>query len=538
MSSQIWKTHFSQVESWIEEAIWGHRVYDQATPELILLEFLNVVSSLLRNGTTPFEESQSTTASVAYRRSLVLRTILFNNPNLNTPIRQSSDESERWRLQTESLFKTWQGYSSSGNQTVAAYDVFNAESFSYLRSRFPDYETYVRLVNVLRESAVEYGSNKRWTSQFLFPYCDRALFEDLNDRTFSTDRRFFGRTGELAYIMLARSGSGSQVWDQLRPIVFNDSAPQVRRWDQVVRALMHPQDEAGLGQSSSDGTKLGYLPYESHEVFSMFAEDMIALLKVGMPEYDALPYLANLISFHLLHYVLTISCQGLPEGARTVYVVEIKGKANDVVRRLAKRQYKVNDELTLRRIEHELEQLRNSADIIDIFASKDPQRLISWFKMKCWRRAPDLPGSVMSEEAKSAFLTNTWEAFRRSVIKKHNGHLASVHHEFARQCGLSSRVGTNAYRYCLSDDFLRMLILANVPDRTEFRVFLDRLFDRYGFIISKQHAEALGIPLDLSAFDSNEERLRSRLSNLGLLQIQSDDCAYVINRYTQGGTRR
>ena len=43
------RSPYRTVEIWLDEAIWGHRIYDQPTPELILLELLNVVDSLLRS---------------------------------------------------------------------------------------------------------------------------------------------------------------------------------------------------------------------------------------------------------------------------------------------------------------------------------------------------------------------------------------------------------------------------------------------------------------------------------------------------------
>ena len=32
-------------DMWVDEAIWGHRLYDEQTPWLALLEFLNVLRS-------------------------------------------------------------------------------------------------------------------------------------------------------------------------------------------------------------------------------------------------------------------------------------------------------------------------------------------------------------------------------------------------------------------------------------------------------------------------------------------------------------
>ena len=62
---------------------------------------------------------------------------------------------------------------------------------------------------------------------------------------------------------------------------------------------------------------------------------------------------------------------------------------------------------------------------------------------------------------------------------------------------------------------------------------VERLYERYGFVIAKRHADSLGLRLDLSDFNANDFRLRLRLANLGLLRILSDDCAFVLNRYSE-----
>lgn len=518
-----YRNRYPMTEIWLDEAIWGHRIYDQPSPELILLELLNVVDSLLRNHKQPFRAGRTLEEQIktSYRRSLVLRTILFNNATLRVPVETGYADDEAWEFQLEALRQTWSTYSG----------VTQEIDFSYLRQRFPSYRTYMDLVETLRRGAIEFESNKRWTSKFLFPYCPESLFEDLNDKRLSTDRRFFGRSGELAYLMLARSGCGDQIWEGLRSVLF-DRATHATRWQKAIASLAHGTDFASRAEEQT----LGYLPYESHHVFEIFGQDVKTLLNAGLPEYDVLPYLARLITFHLLHYVLVIAAEGLddpfiPKSYPPVtYVLEIQSERADVTRRLARNSFQLNNELPYRRIQTALKRLRELEDVRDAISTNDKPQLEQLLENRWWiavRRKPRARGAQNASQL--------WNAFEEAVKDRHRQHLGKVHHEYARSCGLASRAGTNAYRYAPTDSFLRTIVLANVARRLDYDEFLELLYHRYGFVIAKRHAQARNLGGDLTDFDLNNRRLQTRLTRLGLMHRLSDACAYVVNRYREEG---
>lgn len=60
-------------------------------------------------------------------------------------------------------------------------------------------------MSLVRTTSLEVNSNKRWTSKFVFPYGKDCLYEDLDKNATTNDRRFFGRTGEVLYLMLCRT---------------------------------------------------------------------------------------------------------------------------------------------------------------------------------------------------------------------------------------------------------------------------------------------------------------------------------------------
>jgi len=509
--------HYRDPEFWLDERIWGHRIYDQSTPHLILLETLNVAACLRDQGKIPFQDpppGEEHNTHTSFRRSLVLRTILFNNPTLNA----RRKDADPWQKQFEDLFRIWSSYPRKGalNQYygVDGADIEGPEAFAYLKKHFRRYDDYASFVDILRKGALEYESNKRWTSKFLFPYAPEALFEDLSDRTFGSDRRFFGRSGELAYLMLCRSGKGAEVWEGFRRALF-DQARHAGRWRRGIRALMHPLERSwAVHETLEEGPVLGYLPYSEHPTFQVFGEDVVALLNAGMPEYDALLHVARIMAFHLAHYLLWVSAEGLDDSPSeppvVKYTVEVHAQRPDRVRRLAKYSYRLNDELTSRRLDTALARIRDL----------NPPDLMEWW--------PRLAGSNQQRGQTDSY----WTEFADKVKKRHKQHLGKVHHEYMRQCGFASRQGTNAYRYCPSDGFLRTLVLANVQRRMEFKAFLDRLYERYGIAVARRHVEQYSDG-DLTDFDANAERLQARLARLGLVHRLSDACAYVVNRYKE-----
>src|ERR1700679_4096898 len=78
---------------WVDEQIWGHRLYDEQTPWLTVLEFLTVFRS---------DPTLSDSFSLEYspQRQLQLRNIIFNNPHmadvLSDPPLPDAAAWERW----------------------------------------------------------------------------------------------------------------------------------------------------------------------------------------------------------------------------------------------------------------------------------------------------------------------------------------------------------------------------------------------------------------------------------------------------------
>ncbi|RUV90898.1 hypothetical protein EOA49_32280, partial [Mesorhizobium sp. M1A.F.Ca.IN.020.04.1.1] len=171
---------------WVDEAIWGHRLHDEQTPWLILLEFLGVLRSEELAGRA-LSEQELNALSYRPQTQLRLRNLIFNNPYLLTIGAERLSDDAAWTKWLELMEQNAGGLES--------------RNFSYLRSRFDTFDDFASVVGFLQSSAIEGTSNKRWSSKFVFPFGPSALYEDaaVTASGVSTDRRFFARTGEVLY---------------------------------------------------------------------------------------------------------------------------------------------------------------------------------------------------------------------------------------------------------------------------------------------------------------------------------------------------
>jgi hypothetical protein len=81
---------------WVDEAIWGHRLYDEQTPWLTVLEFLTIFDAEQAAGRALTELGGFNTLSYQPQQQLRIRNILFNNPHLAL-IRQSGlRDADAW----------------------------------------------------------------------------------------------------------------------------------------------------------------------------------------------------------------------------------------------------------------------------------------------------------------------------------------------------------------------------------------------------------------------------------------------------------
>lgn len=487
---------------WVDEAIWGHRLYDEQTPWLIFLEFLNVLLSDDMAGRAFKEVSGFNALSYSPKRFLHSRNIVFNNPKIKKILTDYPNDETRWQK--------W--ISEMGGNRRSGVDT----GFLFVRSRFTTFEEFSWVVELLRSSSIEGNSNKQFTSKFVFPYGPDCLYEDLDERSFAPGRRFFGRTGELAYLMLCRSGRGDEIIEKLRPIVFDRGKPLNR----LVKSL-HPEED-----SLHESHKHAYLPYADLPDYKALAGDWITLVSCGMPGYDVLPHLVTILGLHMLLYFLKRGREHSEGKSDIQLICEIIAPRKTVVRDLSVESYQANNLYSIDAIRQYIESIAESTEWKNALSDGDRrQKVAEILKETFWWE----PEGLQEPEEMLASL-------KEDAKSRHGQHTAKIHSNWTRSLGIASRRGTRSVRYAPTDSFLKSLVFTVVSVRMEFQLFLQEIYSRYGFIIGHHQAEVASLigskKGDLQAFKENAQRLEMRLVSLGLVRRLSDACAYVINPYT------
>ena len=485
---------------WVDEQIWGHRLWDSQSPWLIFLEFLTVAEACHREHR--LLDHQSYRLEYRPNQHLYLRNILFNNERIFQVAEEYAENETAWRI--------WLDWMEDNAQGVPD------RSFSYLKDRFDSFHQFKKLVEMVRSSTIESESNKRWSSRFIFPFGGHSIYEDLNIRRNSVSREYiyFGRSGELLYLMLARSPHAPSLRHHL------GTAFQRRDHCDELVALMQPDipdDFRPRGDS--------YLPYKAHPAFEALGRDWLNIFDLKLPRFDAYPYLAILGTLHLTLYQL-VTAAAVTKDERPSFVCEVVAPRKTLVRELSVLSYQRNNELPARAVDEYVRKLGRTLEWKT--AAANPSSFPLCLKLaRDYARWPqdedDYDGPAEPERLLAEF--------RQAALQRHRRHVGCVHRSYGGGVGLVSRRGTNRLRYAPTDELLKALILANVPNRMEYGQFLSLLFERYGFVFGEREAQLVlaADEIDKRAFQANSERLEIRLRTLGMLRRLSDACAYVEN---------
>lgn len=505
----------SQLNMWIDESIWGHRLYDEQTPWLCILEMLCISQSEASNGRAFVERKLNDLRYEIYPR-LYLRNILFNNPHIEAIATEGLDDNERWQMWMDAIASNVGGLPSP--------------DFSYLKSRFESFKDFAEIVKFLQSSAIEGDSNKRWSSKFVFPYGPDCLYEDLRitgDKV-TNDRRFFGRTGELLYLMLCRSDRGEEILARLEStgIITHNYSREYRgsKWNQLVLALQPPADRNGPRSSGNPP----YLPYEKLPEYEQLAGDWLNILGCDLPDYDCLPHIVTITGLHLIIYLLRRAKATLSETGPLQFVLEIVGPKKTTVRELASDEFQKNNNLPQRAVEYYIQSTANSPEWQELSNSYNQTEDAIDLLQKYFAWTPD-----NQDSGGAGSPSELLDELRKKAVERHQRHLGKFHGTWSREIGLSSSRGSRRTRYAPTDSLLKALVLASVPTRMEFQEFLAKLYQKYGFIIGDRQATDLinSGDADREDFVANAERLERRLASIGLLKRLSDACAYVQNPF-------
>lgn len=495
-----------RVDFTVDEHIWGHRLYDEQLPHLTVLEFLGVFGS---NLDSPLIAAPSDKVKYRPQHQIRLRGLLFNNPFVETIRERSIADEDKWH-EWSTLF--YEDATHLGD-----------EDMSYLRKAFSSFDDFAKAIELLRSSAFEARSNKRWSSKFVFPFGPDALFEDLRIESggASNDRRFFARTGELLYLMLSRAARGPELGAQLSQRLFSSTVPMNR----LVRAL---QGEPQLAANARD---VGYLPYTTHPRFDQLCEDWLAILATDMPIYDALEHLITSAGLNLLLYFLEQAKVEAGDAEPVEFVCEIISKDRTKIRALSGDSYQVNQGLSVKAVRAFVEQVRLSPEWEAASTSDYPEaaRASIMRELFQWPLADSADSADYTGMSGDALI----DTLVHMAVSRHEQHVGKIHASWSRAIGLSSRRLARRTRYAPNDRLLKMLVVAIVDDRMQFDEFLAEAKRRYGLVIGDAEGAHLVVEkkLDQEVLSENRANLESRLAGLGLVRRLSDSCSFVENPF-------
>lgn len=494
----------------VDEHIWGHRLYDEQLPHLTVLEFLGVLGS---NADSPLQASATDRVRYRPQRQIRLRGLLFNNPYVETVRGRAIPDNDKWKAWKELFSRDATGLGD--------------DDMDYLRQVFMSFEDFAKAIELLRSSAFEARSNKRWSSKFVFPFGPDALYEDLrvDSGGASNDRRFFARTGELLYLMLCRARRGPELGQKLVERLFNRSANMNR----LVKVLQ------GEPQFANDARDVGYLPHANHLRFDQLCDDWLSILSRDMPIYDALEHLIASAGLNLLLYFLECAKIQAGDTVPVEFICEIVSRERTKVRALSGDSYLVNQALSLRAVRSAVEQIKLTDEWEAALGSDDPEGNCSKL-MREWFQWPP----IASDDDSDYERINGDELVRsltEKALSRHEQHFGKIHAAWSRAIGLSSRRLARRMRYAPNDRLLKTLVITVVDERMQFDEFLYEIRRRYGFVIGDAEGAYLvnDKQIDQEALSENRGNLEARLVGLGLVRRLSDSCSFVENPFGTKG---
>lgn len=490
----------------VDEHIWGHRLYDEQLPHLAVLEFLCVLWS---NADNPLVAAPADRVRYRPQRQIRLRGLLFNNPYVEAVRERAIPDEDKWR-QWKDLFAS----DATG---------LGDDDMDYLRGVFTSFGDFAKAIELLRSSAFEARSNKRWSSKFVFPFGPDALYEDLrvDSGGASNDRRFFARTGELLYLMLSRAKHGPELGKALIERLFDASAPM----NKLVKALQ------GEPQLATDARDVGHLPYASDQRFDRLCEDWLSILSRDMPIYDALDHLITSAGLNLLLYFLEQAKAQSGDTEPVEIICEIVSRERTKVRALSGDSYQANQALSPRAVRAAVEQIKMTDEWAQALSSEDPEGSCA----KLMRSIFQWPPTAGDDESDYERIPGN-ELVRRlaeKALSRHEQHFEKIHPSWSRAIGLSSRRLARRTRYAPNDRLIKTLVVTIVDDRMQFDEFLHEAKRRYGIVIGDAEGAHLVAEkkIDQEALSENRDNLETRLVGLGLVRRLSDSCSFVENPF-------
>lgn len=511
----------------IEKRIWGHRLYDEQTGIMVLLEFLCVLAS--RNFEEQVDESLSFNEKNYWLREykapkrVLLRSLIFNNPYIDEIFCNDHDVWDAWREKfcsdpnNKKVFPEKPDVNIEKLKKIFGTNVSSGESFWGFK----------KVVQIIRQAGINVESGKRWTSRFIFPWGQNCLFLDLSEKGETGDRRFFARTGELLFLMLSFATNRKKLSDLIKERLFNSG----HNLDVICQEISSAGREEEMGEVPGSQGASCELPLEffekSRDRINILCDDLIVAFSLPIPAPDIVDHVSRIISLNLFCYYLEQSKfvldkyrdVGTSDSKPIVILCEALQKDNSSVRYVSKELFKAHSQMSSEAISayYKANSASVSSDETVEEAEEDEE-------------SQDSDDEELNEKKKYDSLP--------MILKSHRHHWgAKLHRALAKDCGLASKLCTRGYRYAPSDDLIETLTAILIDRKRLLRQdFLRKLYERYYIVFGEEEfsnitLENKRICPDNAELKENRQRFQSRLQSLGRLVSLSDGFEFVLNSY-------
>ena len=494
----------------VQESIHGHRFLQEQEPFMVVLEALAVCAAKPLGSVPPSDAThEAFQYDLPHRRKM--RFLLFQDRHLD---KIAKDDT----IPDDSKWLAWKD--RVNNQFDPDND--GQDHFAYLDAVFDRrIDSLIQAVQLLKSMELDVMHKRRWTSRFLAVTGPDMVCPDLREssnRNWAPDRRFFGRGGELVYLMLNRSRHVQPLGRLIGDRLLNPDDPMNR----IASALSDPNETKG------SSAHVGYLPYRWHDAYDRLADDWIGILELErLPNGHLFEPLFRITGLNLVVYLAERAREEVGASSTEPIVADLTDGADGQLRESAKAHLNRHRQAANRavrafinrRLEAD-EGWKTARDLGSPTAAASALRQLFGFKNRDHR-----PGAPDKQLA--SFIDHALARDKNNIHK----YLLPL----AKNIGLATarqRVGT---WFAIDDQLLFALVMANVDRTVELRDFVARLYERYGIVIGPDEARRAfdRLPVGAQSFEGNLTALEARMTRLALTRRLSDDCAFVMNPYRQ-----
>ena len=503
-----WEDSLELADSCIQERIHGHRFTQDQEPYMIVLETLAVCAEQPL-GTEIADEKTHEKFSYNLPHRKHMRYMLFQDTQMEAIANDKNlSDDQKWQKWKANLIEDY----PSNEDKIS--------EFEHLDKNFKSsFSSVYQAITLLKSMTLDVTNKRRWTSQFLSVMGPDMICTDIRRKkdSWSSDRRFFARGGELIYLMLNRS---SEVSD-LKNLIGEKFLDKDNEFNKIAKALCKPETEP-----SKTIADIGYLPYHKHEAYNRLGEDWKSILSLnGLPVGHHFEPIFRITALNLLTYLGEQAHNEIGASKKEPIVADFMDGSDTQFARYSKGNLYWHRELVNRSVKSHIDsQLASSLDwehAVKMGKIEEAKITINkLFKVK--------KNAIVGDSIKD-LIDKAVEIGQNP--KKNNAHDFLL--PLTKNSGIADyRPGIGTW-FNISDDLIIALVLSNVVKDTELHLFLDKLYKRYGLVIGPKEAEdAFGRPrVNNLKFASNLASFETRLSLLSLAKRHSDDCAFVINPY-------